>query len=295
MAQPLLEVKNLSCFYTAGTNPFGKKAKKQALFDVSFTVNEGEVLGLVGESGCGKTTLSRAILGINRDITGEIIHHTERPRMVFQDPASSLNPARSIGWILEEPLRCAGVGRAMHRILHGEDTLFIRMPRGIDELDGVLSCLFSAMARRPEGFELTVQGCLLQLFGLIVREHLYAKTAPGAHRRLDRQLPLRDALRYMEEHYAAPVTLDELAAAAGMSRRYFCTFFRTMTGRTPMEHLNLYRIETAGELLLSTDRPVSEIAGLCGFDDASYFAKLFRRHMGCSPRRYRTVARGEKR
>lgn len=191
--------------------------------------------------------------------------------------------------------RSPGVGRAMHRILHGEDTLFIRMPRGIDELDGVLSCLFSAMAHRPEGFELTVQGCLLQLFGLIVREHLYAKTAPGAHRRLDRQLPLRDALRYMEEHYAAPVTLDELAAAAGMSRRYFCTFFRTMTGRTPMEHLNLYRIETAGELLLSTDRPVGEIAGLCGFDDASYFAKLFRRHMGCSPRRYRTVARGEKR
>ena len=68
-----------------------------------------------------------------------------------------------------------------------------------------------------------------------------------------------------------------------------------MTGRTPMEHLNLYRIETAGELLLSTDRPVGEIAGLCGFDDASYFAKLFRRHMGCSPRRYRAVARGEKR
>ena len=116
MAQPLLEVKNLSCFYTAGTNPFGKKAKKQALFDVSFTVNEGEVLGLVGESGCGKTTLSRAILGINRDITGEIIHHTDRPRMVFQDPASSLNPARSVGWILEEPLRCAGVGRDERRM-----------------------------------------------------------------------------------------------------------------------------------------------------------------------------------
>ncbi len=115
MAQPLLEVKNLNCFYRTGASPFAKKAEKQALFDVSFTVNEGEVLGLVGESGCGKTTLSRAILGINRDITGEIIHHSERPRMVFQDPASSLNPARPIGWILEEPLRCAGVSRAERR------------------------------------------------------------------------------------------------------------------------------------------------------------------------------------
>ena len=115
MTQPLLEVKNLNCFYRTGASPLGKKAEKQVLFDVSFTVNEGEVLGLVGESGCGKTTLSRAILGINRDITGEILHHSERPRMVFQDPASSLNPARSIGWILEEPLRCAGVGRNERR------------------------------------------------------------------------------------------------------------------------------------------------------------------------------------
>jgi peptide/nickel transport system ATP-binding protein len=112
MAEPLLEVKHLNAFYRTGGAPLARKGKKQALFDVSFTIEAGEVLGLVGESGCGKTTLSRAILGINRDITGEIIHHAEQPRMVFQDPASSLNPARSVGWILEEPLRCAGVSRA---------------------------------------------------------------------------------------------------------------------------------------------------------------------------------------
>ncbi len=105
----LLEVKNLNVYYKEG------RTRRQVLHNVSFEVNEGEILGLVGESGCGKTTLSRAILGINKDKDGEIILKDERPRMVFQDPAASLNPAKSIGWILEEPLRNAGVDKATRR------------------------------------------------------------------------------------------------------------------------------------------------------------------------------------
>ena len=62
----------------------------------------------VGESGCGKTSLSKAILGINPCVEGEIIHASIRPQMVFQDPYSSLNPTKTIGWLLQEPLRAAG-------------------------------------------------------------------------------------------------------------------------------------------------------------------------------------------
>lgn len=109
MEQALLEVRHLNAYY--GT----RSKRQQVLHDVGFTIHEGEVLGLVGESGCGKTTLSRAILGINRDIDGEIIHHGGRPRMVFQDPASSLNPAWTVGRILEEPLRNAGVSKQERR------------------------------------------------------------------------------------------------------------------------------------------------------------------------------------
>lgn len=105
----LLEVKNLNVYYKEN------RSRRQVLHNVSFTVEEGEILGLVGESGCGKTTLSRAILGINKDWDGEIILNHERPRMVFQDPAASLNPAKSIGWILEEPLRNAGVDKETRR------------------------------------------------------------------------------------------------------------------------------------------------------------------------------------
>ena len=107
MTQPILEVRELCAWYSAH-GLMGKKQHTEVLHDVSFTLNEGEILGLVGESGCGKSTLSKTVLGIHKEMSGEIIHHSKRPQMVFQDPFSSLNPAKTVGWILEEPLRIFG-------------------------------------------------------------------------------------------------------------------------------------------------------------------------------------------
>lgn len=102
----ILEVKNLNVFYTDKESFFKKKAqKKHALRDVSFYMEEGEILGLVGESGCGKTSLAKAILSMQKGMSGEVVLWCENPQMVFQDPYSSLNPAKRIRWILEEPLR----------------------------------------------------------------------------------------------------------------------------------------------------------------------------------------------
>lgn len=105
----ILEVEHLSVEYQDSTL-FGKKSTFKALDDVSFHVCKGEILGLVGESGCGKSTLSKAILGMldTAKVTGDIRHFTKRPQMVFQDPYGSLNPSKTIGWILEEPLRIFG-------------------------------------------------------------------------------------------------------------------------------------------------------------------------------------------
>jgi len=113
MADSILQVNHVSISYENG-GLFRKGPRHTVVRDVSFSVERGEILGLVGESGCGKSTLSKAILGM-LPYEGEIIHYTKRPQMVFQDPYGSLNPAKTVGWIVEEPLRVFGKYDAAER------------------------------------------------------------------------------------------------------------------------------------------------------------------------------------
>lgn len=102
----VLEVKDFSVYYPKKRKHFwDKRELEEIVKSVSFQIRRGELVGLVGRSGCGKSTLSNGILGFQKYTKGEVQHGTERPQMVFQDPYSSLNPKKTIGWILREPLR----------------------------------------------------------------------------------------------------------------------------------------------------------------------------------------------
>jgi len=122
--KPVLEVKHVNAFYRdRGRGFFGKRVRRQVLHDVSFTIETGEILGLVGESGCGKSTLCRVILGLESDYNGEIIHHTQRPQMVFQDPYAALNPRMTVRQTVEEPLILSGVRDRKERRRQVEEML----------------------------------------------------------------------------------------------------------------------------------------------------------------------------
>lgn len=122
----VLEVHHVNAFYKEG------KVRRQILKDVSFTLYEGEIVGLVGESGSGKSTLCKSILGLLKDYEGEIIHYTKQPQMVFQDPFASLNPKKTVGWILEEPLRVRKEGTREERKARAEEMLSrVHLPKEV--------------------------------------------------------------------------------------------------------------------------------------------------------------------
>ena len=177
----VLEVRHVSGGYRDGGLLSGKGQYQEVLHDVDFVVRHGEILGLVGESGTGKTTLTRMILGLLEPERGEIVHYTKRPQIIFQDPYSSLNPAYSVEWAVEEPLRIFGKYDAAERKRRVHEMLErVELPREFwsakpDELSGGQRqrvCIAVALIQRPRfliadepvsALDVTIQAQILKL------------------------------------------------------------------------------------------------------------------------------------
>lgn len=183
-----LSVRQLTCGYRAGGGLFSRGAQQEVLRDVTFDVGRGEIVGLVGESGTGKSTLAKAILGMVKPDSGQIMHYTKRPQMIFQDPYSSLNPAYTVAWILEEPLRIYGKYDRAERQRRVRDILErVELPEEClaakpDALSGGQRqrvSIAAALIQRPKfliadepvsALDVTIQAQILQLLKKLNRE-----------------------------------------------------------------------------------------------------------------------------
>ena len=151
----------------------------------------------------------------------------------------------------------------------------------------LVSALFESMEKEQPGYEFTTTGFLWQLLGEMLTQKLYRPAAAGSAREEKRTQGIKNALRRIREEYAEPLTLDQLAADAGLDPKYFCRVFRQLTGRTPIDYLLYYRVECAAEMLCASRDSVTDVALACGFGDVSYFSRVFRRLKHETPGEYR--------
>lgn len=158
-------------------------------------------------------------------------------------------------------------------------------PRKMKEINNLVTSALSALISKQPGYELIVQGCFYQLLGTILQKNLFQKTEKlPDHLKQIKQF--KTVISIIQKQYHENITLADMAASIHMNPNYFCRFFKSIAHQTPVQYLNFYRIESACEKISSSDKSMTEIALECGFNDISYFVKVFKRYKLVTPTEY---------
>lgn len=164
------------------------------------------------------------------------------------------------------------------------------MPFG-EQLKSCINELFETVKSRENGYRFITIGLVYRLIGLFIKTNQYSYDTDGLTDKDEQKvLKLKRTLAYIRDNFDKEISLDEIAAPSGLSTKYFCCFFKEMTGKSAIEYLNSYRVERACRKLLESDLTVTQIAYGSGFNDLSYFIKTFKKIKGCPPSEYRKTS-----
>ena len=158
-------------------------------------------------------------------------------------------------------------------------------PKDSGKIPRYTDMLITALQRKDEGYRLFTMGALFLLFGEILSGEFVGEATSNGEYAGD--FKMKAVLSWIEENYHETVTLGQLAEIAGMNPGYFCEFFKKYTRRSPIDYLNMYRIDSACRLFCVSGCSVTEAAFSCGFNDLSYFVKTFKKYKGVTPKAYR--------
>ena len=209
-------------------------------------------------------------------ITGGVLHGGEPENCVYECIVFDLD------MLMKDNHACANT---IQSIMNGTIRIHTHISEKCDKFLPVTEKLSGVLSGKKAGYEFMTQGYLYLLLGTIIEEKLYERSV---HNSLttERLNSIKDVLDYISDNYSDSISLEKLAKIAGMNPRYFCRYFRSMTGRTPIDYLNYYRVECACEMLSTKNISIKETAISCGFSDESYFVKTFRKYKDTTPKQF---------
>ena len=150
----------------------------------------------------------------------------------------------------------------------------------------MVDSLFENMEKESVAYTFTTTGLLWQLIGYIIEQK--SQIAPSVQNTVYRKnKQIKKVLTKIRNDYSKQLTLDDLANEAQLNKQYFCRAFKQVTGKTPIDYLNYYRIECAAEQLSLSYLSITDIALACGFNDLSYFNRLFKKAYEMTPVQFR--------
>lgn len=152
----------------------------------------------------------------------------------------------------------------------------------------ILVRIWNLMSSEPEDFEIQVRSELSNTFCILNK---LLKNKDERHsfkiKNYMSEKRVQIILDYLHTHYNEKITIKDLAETASISKTEVLRCFKNIIGISPINYLNSYRLQKAAYLLTTTSKTVQEIAGECGFDDNSYFSKLFKKKYNTTPHNYR--------
>jgi len=155
------------------------------------------------------------------------------------------------------------------------------------ELIRHLERMMEAYDNKMPGFEAFMKGSLLIMLSQIAAEGRSVNHSQSDDADTTKINRLKKVILYIQDNYREPIRTRDLSELIPMSEGQFCRFFKAMTRKTPVDYINSYRIRQAADLLQQSERKISDIAFEVGFDNVSYFIKVFRKAMKCSPSEFR--------
>jgi AraC-like DNA-binding protein len=137
---------------------------------------------------------------------------------------------------------------------------------------------------RLAGHELAIKGLIFGLMVRLLRNHVETILTPKQYDSRARNLNrINNTLQYIAKNYNRNITVEELCGNVNLSKYYFLRLFKKATGRSVIDYINYVKINKAEEMLLNSDVNITEAAFACGFNDANYFSRVFKKYKGKSP------------